>query len=218
MSADQSPNGLQLTQKPLVARMGRWPLYVGLFALLILLAALIYSVNFAHNEEEEAETRQATVSEEEKPVWLVEGSGLALDPRKGKTSGVLAPPPPKQEPIVIVQKNEKEQEKIDQEAENIRRVRTQAYLSALSAPLAVKRENKSVSGAAAGSASGNGSAGSNDAVSSANMAGSENFYDPAADRDKEKFFDRARPDTSWELREQRTAGMPLELKTGAVVK
>ena len=94
MSADQSPNGLQLTQKPLVARMGKWPLYVGLFALLILLAALIYSVNFAHNEEEEAETKQATVSEEEKPLWLVEGSGLALDPKKGKTSGVLAPPPP----------------------------------------------------------------------------------------------------------------------------
>lgn len=142
----------------------------------------------------------------------MEGSGLALNPHKDKTSGVLAPERP-QEPVVIIQRNTEEQKQVDQETENIRRQRTQAYLSALSAPLMAKRERREESGQAASPAAGGG--GGTDAIS-ANPT-SQDFYDPAADRDKEAFFSRARKDTSWTLAEQRTAGMPLELKTGAVV-
>ena len=213
MSGDASPNGLQLNAQPRIARMGRWPIYAVLLALLILGAVLVYSVNFAHNQEEKEEAKEAVVREEDKPLWLVEGSGLALNPRKDKTSGVLAPERP-QEPVVIIQRNTEEQKQVDQEAENIRRQRTQAYLSALSAPLMAKREKREDGGQAAAPAAG-GESGRTDAIS-ANPA-SQDFYDPAADRDKEAFFSRARKDTSWTLAEQRTAGMPLELKTGAVV-
>lgn len=213
--SDASPNGLQIQSTPRVARMGRWPLYAGLFALLLMLAALVYSVNFAHNDNEEEEAKKAAIREEDKPLWLVEGSGLALDPKKDKTSGVLAPP--RQDQIVIVQQDTKQKEKVDQEAENIRRVRTQAYLSALSAPLAVKRENRDSGQAGAAQAGTTSSGDGSNAVSSHGAAGTEGYYDPAADRDKEAFFNRARKDNSWELAEQRTAGMPLELKTGAVV-
>ena len=45
----------------------------------------------------------------------------------------------------------------------------------------------------------------------------ENGYDPAADKDKEAFFGRAEKDASWILPHSRTAGQPLELKTGAVI-
>lgn len=213
MSGDASPNGLQLNAQPRIARMGRWPIYAVLLALLILGAVLVYSVNFAHNQEEKEEAKEAVVREEDKPLWLVEGSGLALNPNKDKTSGVLAPERP-QEPVVIIQRNTEEQKQVDQEAENIRRQRTQAYLSALSAPLMAKREKREDGGQAAAPAAG-GESGRTDAIS-ANPA-SQDFYDPAADRDKEAFFSRARKDTSWTLAEQRTAGMPLELKTGAVV-
>ena len=215
--SDESPNALVMSPTPLVARMGRWPLYVLLAVLIMILAGLIYSVNFAHDpKKDEEEAKKAAVSEEEKPVWLVEGSGLALDPKKDQTSGVAAPlEPAKPEPLVVVQREEKP----DQQAENIRRVKSQAYMSALSAPLVAKRMTDANAAAVAVSAPVNGSASAagQNAVSATASAGSDNYYDPAADRDKEAFFDRARKDTSWQLQEQRTAGMPLELKTGAVI-
>lgn len=215
--SDESPNALVMSPTPLVARMGRWPLYVLLAVLIMMLAVLIYRVNFAHDpKKDEEEAKKAAVSEEEKPVWLVEGSGLALDPKKDQTSGVAAPlEPAKPEPLVVVQREEKP----DQQAENIRRVKSQAYMSALSAPLVAKRMTDANAAAVAVSAPVNGSASAagQNAVSATASAGSDNYYDPAADRDKEAFFDRARKDTSWQLQEQRTAGMPLELKTGAVI-
>lgn len=214
---DESPNSLVMSPEPSVARMGRWPLYVLLAVLCLMFAVLIYSVNFAHDpKKEEEEAKKVTVSEEEKPVWLVEGSGLALDPKKDQTSGVAAPPEPaKPEPLVVVQREEKP----DQQAENVRRVKTQAYMSALSAPLVAKRMNSATTASVsvAASAAGSTPPSSQNAVSATASAGSDNYYDPAADRDKEAFFDRARKDTSWQLQEQRTAGMPLELKTGAVI-
>ena len=84
---DESPNALVMSPRPLVARMGRWPLYALLAVLVLLLAALIYSVSFVHDpaRKKEEEVRKTAVSEEEKPVWLVEGSGLALDPKKDQT-------------------------------------------------------------------------------------------------------------------------------------
>ena len=120
---DESPNGLVMSPEPVVARMGRWPLYALLIVLILLLAALIYSVNFAHDpQKKEGPQKAATVGEEDKPVWLVEGSGLALDPKKDRTSGVMVPPEPaKPEPIVVVQREAKP----DQQIENIRRVRAQ---------------------------------------------------------------------------------------------
>jgi len=215
MSADMSPNGLQLTPKPNVARMGRWPLYMVIIAGFVLAAALIYSVNFAHNETEEEETA-GEVIEEKKTLFELEGRGLAQAPKMEQTSGVLTPEV-KQEPIVIVQQNTKEQERIDEEAQNIRRTRTQAYLSALSAPLAVRRETSSSRSTGQISTSDSESAGRKNAISSDGAAGTDGYYDPAADRDKEAFFERAKTDTSWALHEQRTAGLPFELKTGTVV-
>ena len=214
---DESPNALVMSPRPLVARMGRWPLYALLVVLALLLAALIYSVSFVHDpaRKKEEEAKKVAVSEEEKPVWLMEGSGLALDPRKDQTSGVAAPPEPaKPEPLVVVQREEKP----DQQVENVRRIKTQAYMSALSAPLVAKRVNSgAVSAPVAASAAESTPSSSHNAVSATASAGSDNYYYTAADRDKEAFFDRARRDTSWQLQEQRTAGMPLELKTGAVI-
>lgn len=213
---DESPNGLVMSPEPVVARMGRWPLYALLIVLILLLAALIYSVNFAHDpQKKEGPQKAATVSEEDKPVWLVEGSGLALDPKKDRTSGVMVPPEPaKPEPIVVVQREAKP----DQQIENIRRVRAQSYMNALTAPLVAKRVSSGGSTVVtASTAPGTASTTGSDVVSSAASAGADGYYDPAADRDKEAFFDRARKDTSWQLPEQRTEGMPLELKTGAVI-
>ena len=214
MSGDASPDGLQLNARPRIARMGKWPIYAVLAALLLLGGVLVYSVNFAHNQEEKEEAKEAAVREEDKPLWLVEGSGLALNPNKDKTSGVLAPERPPQEPVVIIQRDTEKQKQIDEEAENIRRTRAKAYMSALASPLLAKRENRG--GSTAAQAARDGEKGRREAAYPASA--SQDPYDPAADRDKEAFFsERANRDTSWTLAEQRTAGMPLELKTGAVV-
>ena len=45
----------------------------------------------------------------------------------------------------------------------------------------------------------------------------ESSYDPAADKDKEAFFDRAGKDSTWSLPHTRTAGQKFEVKTGAVI-
>jgi type IV secretion system protein VirB10 len=45
----------------------------------------------------------------------------------------------------------------------------------------------------------------------------ESSYDPSADKDKEGFFARAEKYTAWTLPHARTAGQPLEIKTGAVI-
>ena len=102
---DESPNGLVMSPEPVVARMGRWPLYALLIVLILLLAALIYSVNFAHDpQKKEGPQKAATVSEEDKPVWLVEGSGLALDPKKDRTSGVMVPRNPPSRSLSLLSK------------------------------------------------------------------------------------------------------------------
>lgn len=219
----ESPNGLDLSPRPLVDRLGRWPFYAALLVLALLLAALIYSVSFVHDparKKEEESSGKTAASEEGRSLWQMEGGGLAVNPGKGQqTSGVAASPEPaKPEPLVVVQREEKP----DQQVENIRRAKMQAYMNALSAPLVAKRVNSvdtASTPVAAGAASVSVSApsGGQNAVSAMSAAGSDNAYDPAADRDKEAFFERARRDTSWRLQEQRTEGMPLELKTGAVI-
>ena len=211
MMNDSSPNSLLLAPRPLVARMGRWPLYALLAALGLMAAALIYSVSFVHDPQrrDDPAKNEVAVREEEKPFFSLEGSGLALDSRKDAAGPVVPDPASdKPEPLVVVQREEKP----DQQAENVRRLKTQAYMSALSAPLVVKRAGSDGVASAVPAASGDAPRRSNLSMPSASVA-----YDPAADQDKEAFFERARPDTAWRLEEQRTAGLPLELKTGAVI-
>ena len=217
MSRDGSPNGLVLQAETPVAKMGKWPLYIVLLALLVLGAALIYSVNFAHVEGEEEEGRKDAPIDEKK-LWSLDGSGLALKPPKdSQQSGVLTPPPAqKQEPIVIVQRDEKTIERRNAEAEEIRRNRSQAAMSALSAPLSVKRRSNEQTDTRQDDATAMAMANALQRPDMSGLAGQNPDYNPAADKDKEAFFDRARK-TSWLLDEQRVDGMPYELKTGAVI-
>ena len=51
--SDLTPNSLEPIKKVDVARMSKWPLYAVLLAGLFLLGVLVYSVNFAHNQDTE---------------------------------------------------------------------------------------------------------------------------------------------------------------------
>lgn len=202
-----APNALVLepAKKVNVVKMSKWPLYAALGAGAILLATLIYSVNFAHDPvAQEAETKKVVIREDEKPVLMGEGSGLAL---KAPQEMVLTPQnEPRAEPLIVVQRTEPQ----NPDMENARRVRNQAYLSALSAPLAVKK-----TGAEATPAPVRAEQRGDRSDAPAMSAASE--YDPAADKDKEEFFGRAQKSGEWILGDERTAGRPLEVKTGAVI-
>ena len=87
--------------------------------------------------------------------------------------------------------------------------------TALSAPLGVKKA--SVTALAAGSSGAREERRDAQASLLDPYSLRESAYDPSADRDKEAFFGRADRDESWILPHARTAGQPLEIKTGAVI-
>ena len=217
----KTPNSLEPTKKVSVARMSRWPIYAVLIAGLFLLGILVYSVNFAHNQEEEqAGTQKVDIKEEERPLLMGEGRGLALAPPAG--SPAIAGPEPKpaetrtREPLIVVQGKQEQPDQYRQELENLRRMKAQAQLTALSAPLGVQKASQSSTAPA--SYPGSGSAPDRPSMSMPDTSAlRENGYDPAADKDKEAFFDRAGKDTSWILPHSRTAGQKYEVKTGAVI-
>lgn len=221
--SDNTPNSLEPTKSVKAARMSRLPLYAVMLVGLFLLSIMVYSVNFAHNQEQEQTgTPRVDIKEEERPLLMGEGRGLALAPPAG--SPALVQPERKateagtREPLIVVQAQE-QPDQYRQELENLRRMKAQAQLTALSAPISVKKASD-----------GSGQSGSHTAMlqdeprreSAVSLGGDlsslrENGYDPAADKDKEGFFNRAERDASWILPHSRTAGQPLELKTGAVI-
>ena len=55
------PQGIELSGRPAVTKMSKKPLYVVAVMLLILAAALVWSVNFAHNPKEKEEQKKVEV-------------------------------------------------------------------------------------------------------------------------------------------------------------
>ena len=219
--SDVTPNSLEPIKKVDVARMSKWPLYAVLLAGLFLLGVLVYSVNFAHNQgKEQRGTPKVDIKEEEKPLLMVEGRGLALAPPEGSLAAVQPDTPAqngaKREPLIVVQSDKRQSDSYRQESENLRRMKAQAHLAALSAPLGVKKASQS--NTAPGSADGSGSAPGKPSMSMSDASGlHERSYDLAADKDKEAFFDRAAKDASWISPYSRMVGQQFELKTGAVI-
>ena len=149
-----------------------------------------------------------------------EGRGLALAPPAGSPALAVPDMPAqngtKREPLIVVQSDKTQSDNYRQELENLRRMKAQAQLTALSAPLGVQKASQT--NTAPASYAGSGSAPDRPSMTMPDASAlRENGYDPAADKDKEAFFDRAGKDTSWILPHARTAGQKYEVKTGAVI-
>lgn len=221
---DKSPDSLIMpAEKRITAfKLSRWPLYAVLLGAGLLIAVLVYSVNFAHNEEDDGKTtKPVDITEQEKPLLMGEGRGLNLLPPSN--TAIVQPDLPvpaanKKEPLIIVQPSGEHSEQYRQELENLRRMKAQAQLEALSAPIGAKKGEAAASQNLAERP--DGVAGRDAAPGSSSVTlpvqPSEN-YDPAAAKDKEGFFGRASADGSWISPHVRTQGQPYELKTGAVV-
>lgn len=140
---ENAPNSLIMPADKKVSafRLSKWPLYAVLLAGMLLIGVLVYSVNFAHVDgEEERKTKKVDIVEEEKPLLMGEGKGLALQAPAG--TGIIQmpmPTPNKKEPLIVVQESKEQADQYRQELENIRRMKAQSQLTALSAPLGVKK-------------------------------------------------------------------------------
>ena len=147
-----------------------------------------------------------------------EGVGLALKPPSGAVVKPVTLPekePVAKEPLVLVTRQEPVESPEDQA---IRQRRYQAYVSGLSANLVIKREgagepSKTSGGVVPASYEGQSPPPGQDAGNPYEVS----EYNPAADKDKENFFNRNQVDSDWMLRHQRIKGQPFELKTGAVI-
>ncbi|MCI7568975.1 MAG: conjugal transfer protein TrbI [Desulfovibrio sp.] len=196
------PNGLDLRGNPGGRRMARWPVYVAVAAGVCLVGALVYGIQ---SNDPKRQTEKTEI-----PMEGVRGPLLPEDVAR---TGLVTPPsvqPEQPEPLVVVQKESKPE--VDPRVENIRRAKSQSFQTALAAPLVVRRFGENTSAPAASPTVAERRAPERERVSA-----SDSDYDPAADRDKEAFFERANKDTSWQLAQQRTEGMPYEIKTGAVI-
>ncbi len=244
MSSD--PNGLKPSSGGLqVARMSKKPLVLAAVAGLILVSVLYYSVNRSGGEPEESSRPRAHTQSDKPLVSGVEGWGLTvanasgdallegedrtaragLDPEQGRSRP--APKPGNETRIVVVTPSEADRAGEDRrrEADQIRRRKMQQALEALHAPLNVRKAEAGQRNAPAKADRTKRAASPGERaerLEQAVLAGMHRKdYDPAADRDKEDFFNRANPQgkagAGWALPDGRTPGRPFELKTGSVI-
>ncbi len=221
---EQSPNGLR---PPRVPRTGlsKRPLYILILAVLALMAALFYAVEYNDQKQQRRmEEEKTTVGVDDNILTQINSEGLVLPP-VDQTVITAQQPAITPRKSLIVEFGGKNNQKSESDTEITRKQKL--VLSALSAPLIAQQNN---SAARPGETltkvdetSRRGRA-SDEYRRRAAEHGSGAYsnphgYDPAADIDREKFFTRADISGShgWLSRYTRESGRRYEIKTGTVI-
>ena len=200
-----SPNSLT-PPKAEVVKMRKWPLYLVSFALVCLFGILVYYVSF-RAPKREPEKKAVEVSAPA-PLVKIEGAGLALPPPAAPQDGKE-----KEGDKVVVVAPDKE---ADREQKELQRQKAQAYNKALVSPLLAKRvSHVSASQGTASTQREGSTSGVQRPDEDLERPMQEGDYNPAADRDKERFL-KQKPD-EWLSPYSREAGRPFEIKTGTVI-
>lgn len=196
-------------------RMRKWPFYAAIFGGAILLGVLVYSVEFSSQKKQEEKTKPPIAARDDKPlVSDAGGMGMATPPPSP------APTTPPKPLVQVVTSNEPPEYK--RELEELRRQRHQAAMSALSSPLVIRKVKDEAKTGLLGESNAlkpeKEPANHLDRLERLAGAPREGDYNPAADKDKEAFFDRAKKtDKQWISPNTRMAGQRYEVKTGAVI-
>lgn len=199
------------------ARMRKLPLYIFIGVMAILAGILVYSVNFSDKAKKEEKPKPSVSARDDKPlVNDTGGMGLATQP---------APVPVEaknnaQPQIVVVTSNDPPE--LRREHEELRRQKHQAAMSALSSPLVIRKGKEDAAGKPpaiqVAIATKEGEARTVNGADRQPSVVREGEYNPASDKDKEGFFDRANAsDRQWLSSSVRTAGQPFEIKTGSII-
>jgi len=213
MAKDNSSPGF-LQAKPEVKKTNKKVLTMIVAVITGMLIVLLVTMT-STKEEKKADTGLApAVETENKPlVPPVEGFGLVMpeqpkssEPKKGADpEPIKAVGPPPVDP---------EEEARRREADEVRRRKFEREQQAYASGLMVKREGAGTAGQGGGTVDADGD-GNIDAPTYTPAAGPDG-YDPAADRDKEAFFERADV-KQWISPHTREAGRSFELKTGSII-
>ncbi len=143
-----SPNSLNPNRQE---RQRHKKFYYMLFSLLFLIVAiLVYNIHIAPQKNDKEQNKQVEIQENNlSNMVLADGSGLAtpLGEKDEQISGIVSPQnniEKKEEiqPIVIIRDNppeHKEENKKNEELEQIKKIRTQDFLSALKSPIISKQ-------------------------------------------------------------------------------
>ncbi|MDR1922630.1 MAG: conjugal transfer protein TrbI [Candidatus Adiutrix sp.] len=184
-----------------------------IFLVLVLLAAVTMLMMTREAEKKEPDVPSASLESENKTLTPpVDDFGFVMPPEsapENKTDNE----PKKDEPLIVVGPPpvDREAEARAREADEIRRRKFERDQQAYSSAMLVRREN---SGASAPAQAAGESGGVDE--STPYPPSRPDGYDPAADKDKEAFFERADV-KQWISPHTREAGRPFELKTGTVV-
>ncbi|MBF0482505.1 MAG: conjugal transfer protein TrbI [Desulfovibrionaceae bacterium] len=208
------------------SRMGKWPFYAALAVLVACLGVLIYSLHFSGtNKDHLDQAKSDTVAHDNKPLVVdsgglgVAGSLPAVEPKKENAPSTIPP-------IVVVTSSESPEAR--RAHDEILQRKHQVALSALSAPLGGKKgKDADVKDKASASVRVDATApvqAERQGVSPVRMDRGQLMggqqpggdYNPAAEKDKEAFFDRAGQD-KWQSSYKRTTGYRFEVKTGSVI-
>jgi type IV secretion system protein VirB10 len=207
-----------------ITKMKKWPMYVFLASLPFLFAVLYWSIENGNKSNTQAEKKPYAEVQDIKPL-------VPDDAGKGVVSTPSTPPPAGEKkempPIVIVTNNEPPDYK--REKDELRKKKHQAILNAFASPLIAKKvsnenfQNNSKQLVTKD----NKSTGTRnidernkrlERLAGNNLGSQQNDYNPAADKDKENFFERTKAsDKQWQASSTRIAGQKFELKTGAVI-
>jgi type IV secretion system protein VirB10 len=210
---DDSPNGLGPMMPPSAEKSDKRLGYAAAALVCCMIVVLVYSVQ-SGQDDKAVETKKAAITQDEKALLRHDGpqQGIALKaPDRAMAARKEEPEEKKNEPIVVVRDVNS---RYSDELAALRRQKQQAEINALSSPLmvrAVKRSEATGTREPGQSLPSGGAADARPAPASAFDA------EAAADRDKEAFYNRATRDSRWIAPYARTAGQPLELKTGTVI-
>jgi type IV secretion system protein VirB10 len=223
-SQNSGPGSLQPAQPSGSAARKSFNIIIAVIAGLFLI--LLYSLVTGGSKDEDSQQGENQAAQVEPRRFLGnqdEGRGVAAgkypEPPKNE-SGVVAQPtpqelaPPPDDQIIVVgppKVDPDEEERKRLEAEDKRKKR-EAHNAALTSKMMARSSDHQTSSSPQTTSDSPGSSHSPQQVSNTNP----DAYDPAADRDKEQFFQRAEV-SQWMSPYTREAGHPYELKTGSVI-
>ncbi|EHJ48820.1 conjugation TrbI family protein [Solidesulfovibrio carbinoliphilus subsp. oakridgensis] len=208
-------------------RMRKWPLYVAIAGITLGIGIMVFAIEHSGKKKAEEAKKPEIQMRDDKPLVSTDGGmGLANPPAPAP-----APAPVEPKPIVVVK--DKDPRDTSRELDDLRRQKVQAAMTALSSPLVIRKvsekEDKKSDGKQLVEKTMDGSRPDSrerpsdrldqlDRLERLAGATKGGEYNPAADRDKEAFFDRAKvSDRQWISPNTRMAGHRFEAKTGTVI-
>lgn len=206
--ANSSGDGFGVNPSPEVARMAKWPLFVVILALVVMLGVWMYSTYVTKeqdNKDKPGETVVDIKAVEQEALSAKKGAllpsgqqaGLLREKEVPKTGGVVTPRNVQPQPTIVMHQPDKETQALQQEAEQIRQARNQRYMQALTGPIGVRKFASQAKP-------------QEQAKQTSNVSNNDENFEA-------NFWKTTNKDHGWLLPQERTMGMEYQLVTGTVI-